>query len=225
MGLAAAEESAGVYRRLAVANPDVHEPDLAISLNNLSVRYGEAGRRAEGLAAITEAVAIGRRLALADPDAYESDLAISLDILSDRYGEADRQVIAIAAFVVLLVTGMQGFVSWLRLSRARGRTSSSTDTPASATPEVAHVPASPEVSTQENEASGHARLFGVQDGELIVHEDGPGQPTVPSRPRPAEQSAQHPSRLQQRSQGQRRGLRRAGRQPARAPPAGRRAES
>ena len=105
-------------------------------------------------------------------------------------------VIAIAAFVVLLVAGMQGFVSWLRLSRARGRTSSSTGTPTSATPEVAPVPASPEASTQENEASGHARLFGVQDGELILHEDGLGQPTAPPAPRPGEQSTQHPARLQ-----------------------------
>jgi hypothetical protein len=105
-------------------------------------------------------------------------------------------MIAIAAFVVLLVAGMQGFVSWLRLSRARGRASGSTDAPASATPGGAPVPASHEVSTQENEASGHARLFGVQDGELTVHEDGPGQPTAPSAPRPAEQSAQHPARLQ-----------------------------
>jgi hypothetical protein len=35
----------------------------AVSLNNLSNRYGEVGRPAEGLAAIEEAVAIRRRLA------------------------------------------------------------------------------------------------------------------------------------------------------------------
>jgi hypothetical protein len=105
-------------------------------------------------------------------------------------------VIAIAAFLVLLATGMQGFTSWLRLSRARGRTSDSTDTPTSATPEIAPVPASPGISTQENEASGHARLFGVQDGELIVHEDSPGQPPAPPASGPVEQEAQHTARLQ-----------------------------
>jgi len=105
-------------------------------------------------------------------------------------------VIAIVAFVVLLVAGMQGFVSWLRLPRTRGRTSGSTDTPASATPETAPGPASPDISTQENESSGHARLFGVQDGELIVHEDGLGQPTATPASRPVEQAAQHTARLQ-----------------------------
>lgn len=54
------------------------EPALAMSLNNLSVRYGEVGRRADGLAAIEEAVAIQRRPAAASPDAYEPDLAMSL---------------------------------------------------------------------------------------------------------------------------------------------------
>jgi hypothetical protein len=49
-----------------------------MSLNNLSVRYGEVGRRAEGLATIEEAVAIQRRPAAASPDAYEPDLAMSL---------------------------------------------------------------------------------------------------------------------------------------------------
>ena len=44
-GLAAIEEAVGVYRRLAAANPAAYEPDLATSLNNLSVRLGEAGRR------------------------------------------------------------------------------------------------------------------------------------------------------------------------------------
>jgi len=42
-------------------NSAVYEPDLAMSLNNLSVRVAEAGRRDEGLAAIEEAVAVYRR--------------------------------------------------------------------------------------------------------------------------------------------------------------------
>jgi hypothetical protein len=34
-----------VYRRLAATNPAACEPDLATSLNNLSVNLAEAGRR------------------------------------------------------------------------------------------------------------------------------------------------------------------------------------
>jgi hypothetical protein len=52
---------------------------LASSLNNLSIRLAEAGRRDEALAAITEAVAVYRRLASVNAAAYEPDLASSLN--------------------------------------------------------------------------------------------------------------------------------------------------
>ncbi|MGH3737851.1 MAG: tetratricopeptide repeat protein [Micromonosporaceae bacterium] len=58
------------HRRLAGARPDVFLPDLARSLNNLSNRLGELGRREDGLAAIEEAVAIRQRLATRRPDVY-----------------------------------------------------------------------------------------------------------------------------------------------------------
>ena len=55
------------------------EPDaasrLAGSLNNLSVRLADLGRREEALAAIEEAVTIHRELAAARPDAFRPDLA------------------------------------------------------------------------------------------------------------------------------------------------------
>jgi hypothetical protein len=38
-------------------------PDLAMSLNNLSIRLGALGRREQGLAAVEEAVEVYRRLA------------------------------------------------------------------------------------------------------------------------------------------------------------------
>ena len=41
-----------MYRRLAAGNPAAYEPDLASSLNNLSIRLADAGRRDEGLTAI-----------------------------------------------------------------------------------------------------------------------------------------------------------------------------
>ncbi len=48
------------------------EPDLALSLNNLAVRLGEAGRRADGLTAAQEAVDLYRELAQAEPELYGS---------------------------------------------------------------------------------------------------------------------------------------------------------
>ncbi|MET9593160.1 hypothetical protein ABZY45_19795, partial [Streptomyces sp. NPDC006516] len=69
-GLAAVEEAVGHYRTLAEATPDAYLPDLATSLNNLSIRLGEVGRRADGLVAVEEAVAIRRTLAEANPDLF-----------------------------------------------------------------------------------------------------------------------------------------------------------
>ena len=68
-----------------------------MSLNNLSVDLGEAGRRAEALAAIQEAVTVSRRLAAANAAAYEPALATSLNNLSIRLGEAGRPAEALAA--------------------------------------------------------------------------------------------------------------------------------
>jgi hypothetical protein len=50
-----------VYRRLAAGNAAAYEPALATSLNNLSVRLAEAGRREEGLAVQQEAAEIESR--------------------------------------------------------------------------------------------------------------------------------------------------------------------
>jgi tetratricopeptide (TPR) repeat protein len=70
---------------------------LAMSLNNLSVRLGDLGRREDALAAIEEAVAIRRDLAAARLDAFDPDLAMSLDNLSSRLGDLGRREDALAA--------------------------------------------------------------------------------------------------------------------------------
>ncbi|MEV4317083.1 tetratricopeptide repeat protein, partial [Actinocrispum sp. NPDC049592] len=72
-------------------------PDLAGSLNNLSVRLGALGRHEEGLAAITEAVEAYRRLAAERPDAFLPDLAGSLNNLSVRLGALGRHEEGLAA--------------------------------------------------------------------------------------------------------------------------------
>src|SRR5690242_3956339 len=55
---------------------------LATSLNNLSVRLGDLGRREEALAAIEEAVTVRRELAARWPDAYEQELKQSLQVVA-----------------------------------------------------------------------------------------------------------------------------------------------
>jgi tetratricopeptide (TPR) repeat protein len=77
------------------------EPDavsrLAGSLNNLSVRLGDLGRREEALAAIEEAAQVYRELAAGRPDAFRPDLAHSLNNLSLRLGDLGRREEALAA--------------------------------------------------------------------------------------------------------------------------------
>jgi hypothetical protein len=84
-------------RELADNNPAAYLSDLAGSLNNLSNRLAEAGRREEGLAAIEEAVEIYRRLVQANPAAYLPYLAGSLNNLSNRLGGAGRREEGLAA--------------------------------------------------------------------------------------------------------------------------------
>ncbi|MFE7560157.1 tetratricopeptide repeat protein, partial [Kitasatospora sp. NPDC057500] len=85
------------YRALAEADPDAFLPDLATALNNLSIRLGEAGRRAEGLTAIEEATGHYRTLARANPDTYLPDLAMSLNNLSVDLGEVGRRAEGLTA--------------------------------------------------------------------------------------------------------------------------------
>ena len=65
---------------MAADRPDAFRPDLASSLNNLSVDLGELGRREEALAAIQEAVTIRRELAARWSDAHQHELERSLRV-------------------------------------------------------------------------------------------------------------------------------------------------
>ncbi|MER5399311.1 tetratricopeptide repeat protein, partial [Streptomyces sp. NPDC002599] len=85
------------YRALTATDPDAFLPDLATSLNNLSVRLGDLGRREEALAAIEEAVTVRRKLAAARPDAFLPNLATSLNNLSVDLGELGRREDALTA--------------------------------------------------------------------------------------------------------------------------------
>jgi hypothetical protein len=78
---AAIEEAVTIRRALAAARPDVFLPDLAGSLNNLSGRLADLGRREPALAAIEEAVTIRRDLAARWPDAFQHELGQSVEVL------------------------------------------------------------------------------------------------------------------------------------------------
>ncbi|MDO9311448.1 MAG: tetratricopeptide repeat protein, partial [Nitrosomonas sp.] len=69
----------------------------ASSLNNLSNRLAENGKRAEGLAAIERAVAIREQLAADNFAAYGPALAGSLNNLSNRLSDAGRRAEGLAA--------------------------------------------------------------------------------------------------------------------------------
>ena len=95
--LAATGEAVEIRRRLAAARPGAFEPDLATSLNNISVGLSGLGRREEALAAAVEAVEIRRRLAAARPGAFEPDLAMSLSNLGMMLSDVGRREEALAA--------------------------------------------------------------------------------------------------------------------------------
>jgi hypothetical protein len=83
--------SVSVARKLAATNPDVHLPNLAKSLNNLSFDLGKMDRHDDAIVAMKEVVSIYRRLVSANPAAHLPHLATSLDNLADILGELGRQ--------------------------------------------------------------------------------------------------------------------------------------
>jgi len=95
--LAAVEECVGLRRALAAAAPETYLPDLAISLNNLSVSLSRADQLRQALAAAEEAVKIRRSLAATRPRRYAADLATSLNTLGVDLGDAGRHREALAA--------------------------------------------------------------------------------------------------------------------------------
>ena len=97
--LAATEEAVALRRQLAAARPEAFRPDLALSLNNLSVRLarrGAAGRRRwpRPRRPVVPAPAAGRRPA---GGVHSRRLALSLNNLSVRLADVGRQDDALAA--------------------------------------------------------------------------------------------------------------------------------
>ncbi|MDT7653222.1 MAG: hypothetical protein QOI36_4628, partial [Pseudonocardiales bacterium] len=86
-----------LHRAAAASNRDAYLPDLAVSVNNLAVRLGEAGRRVEGLTAAQEALDLNRELVAGNRDAYLPDLAMSMNNLAHRLAQTGRRAEGLAA--------------------------------------------------------------------------------------------------------------------------------
>jgi hypothetical protein len=80
--LTAIEAAVASYRELAAVNGGAFAPDLAGSLNKLSVQRSAAGDQTGGQSAIEEAVTLFRELAGINPVAFTADLGMSLNNLS-----------------------------------------------------------------------------------------------------------------------------------------------
>ena len=85
------------HRTAVASDRDAYLPDLAGSVNNLALRLGEAGRRADGLTAAQEAVTLYRELAALNRDAYLPDLAMSVNNLAIDLAEAGRRADGLTA--------------------------------------------------------------------------------------------------------------------------------
>lgn len=82
--LASAGEAVRIYGELAKKDPDVFEPELALSMNNLGNAQGVVGQWDAAIVSAREAVRIYGELARRNPDRFERDLALSLSNLSNR---------------------------------------------------------------------------------------------------------------------------------------------
>jgi len=102
--LKASEEAVDIHRALAKDRPDVFRPDLARSLNNISVDYSNLNRREDALKASEEAVDIRRALAKDRPDVFRPDLARSLSVMSDVLAAMGRHAEAAATAQEALAT-------------------------------------------------------------------------------------------------------------------------
>ena len=97
LAIATDQSAVRTYEQLTKDNFAAYGPDLARSLNNLSLRLADSGKRAEGLVAIERAVAIHERLAEDNFAAYSPALASSLNNLSIRLAESGKRTEGLAA--------------------------------------------------------------------------------------------------------------------------------
>ncbi|QMV20485.1 hypothetical protein GQS52_00160 [Streptomyces sp. SCUT-3] len=109
--LAAAERAVAGYEALARADPDRYEHDLALALNNLSLRYDYERRTDEAVAAMERAVEIGRRRLTEPVGRHAADLALHLSNYGNLLKHAGRWLESLQA-------GSEALVRYHRLATA-----------------------------------------------------------------------------------------------------------
>jgi tetratricopeptide (TPR) repeat protein len=92
------QQALAIYRQLAQQQPQVYEPDVAMTLNNLGNALYQLRRLEEAVAAYEEALAIYRQLAQQQPQVYEPDVAMTLNNLGAALRELRRYEAAVAAY-------------------------------------------------------------------------------------------------------------------------------
>ncbi|TDB73182.1 tetratricopeptide repeat protein [Micromonospora sp. KC723] len=95
-GLACAEETVAIRRRLAEADPAAHLPALAMALHSLGTHLLDVGRSAQALPVSRQAVDLFRELATADPDEHGPELALVLNSLGIVLSRLGRHAEALA---------------------------------------------------------------------------------------------------------------------------------
>ncbi len=91
-------EALEIRRRLALSNPQAHNPDLAVTLLNIGLLYSETHQFTESEEAYNEALTIYRKLASDNPNTYDSYLALTLNNIGILYLETQHLTESEAAF-------------------------------------------------------------------------------------------------------------------------------
>jgi len=86
----ASKDALEIYKELAAKNPDVYNPDVALTQNNLGILYAVLGRFEEAEHAYNKALEIYKELADKNPDAYNPDVALALNNLGILYADLGR---------------------------------------------------------------------------------------------------------------------------------------
>ncbi|MDI6100568.1 tetratricopeptide repeat protein [Actinoplanes sp. NEAU-A12] len=90
-------EAVALWRDLAVAHPDAHQPSYARALTSLGASLESRGRHDDALTTDREAVALWRDLAVAHSDAHQPDYARALTNLGGSLWSLGRHDDALAA--------------------------------------------------------------------------------------------------------------------------------
>jgi tetratricopeptide (TPR) repeat protein len=92
------QQALAIRRRLAQQQPQVYEPDVATTLNNLGAALRGLRRYEAAVKAYEEALAIRRRLAQQQPQVYEPDVATTLNGLGNALSKLRRYEAAVKAY-------------------------------------------------------------------------------------------------------------------------------